>query len=316
MIVGLNGFGQVAKALIRHWQAVQPDLVIAFIRRKQSQWINLHHTPVSQLMLSELEFQNKTDLYVLLGDCKIDTWFELTPTDLDQAKLVHAELTQILARSINVVCANKAPIVYDYVGLKQVADKQEVRIGLSGVMGATLPVQAIAKLGISGAKVLSMKGILNSTSNFMLEKMERGISFAKALSEAQAEGIAEPNWHYDVAGFDSGFKMAIIASVLLNKNISLTSDNLQGIDRLSEADLKAASRNTQRYKLIACYQAGAVTVSPELVPADELFFQVNGSDKVLSIETDCLGEISLLAKDSGLEGVAAALHRDLLNVSI
>src|SRR5699024_594582 len=133
---------------------------------------------------------------------------------LSDAAKVHARVMQILEKGIPVVLANKAPVLHDYAALKRTADRHGAALGLSAVMGASLPSYALGHYGAMGARILAMKGILNGTTNFMLAEMEAGHSFEAALGEALARGIAEPNWAYDVDGVDSGVKMAILASVL------------------------------------------------------------------------------------------------------
>lgn len=313
MTIGLCGYGRVAKALIEHWKQVAPELKIAFILREHHQWINDEELLVSDLV--DLPFVERTALDELLRDHPIDVWFELTPTDVSQAEVVHERLQFVLMQGIHVISANKAPIVLDYLTLKQTADAAGARLGLSAVMGANLPAEALCRYGAQGSKIKRMRGILNSTTNYMLERMEQGMSFRDALSCAQADGIAEPHWRYDVEGFDSGFKMAIIASVLHEKNVPLLNERVHGIQDLTQDEIEAGLAKNQRYKLVATYDQTGVSVKPELIPSEDMFYQVGGSEKILRIETDCLSDLSVISGKSGLSEVAASIHRDLLRVT-
>lgn len=319
MKIGINGVGRVAKALLTHWKQVAPELEIQFLRRSNGQWKSRDGVAVSQLpdFNEPAMFQDPLeDLEPLLDSTSIDVWCELTPTDLDQAEQVYDRVKTVLNRGISVIIANKAPILSDYVGLKAIADASGAKLGLSAVMGASLPSYALGYYGALGSNVNQMAGILNGTTNFILDQMEQGLRFEEALQLAQERGIAEPKWQYDVDGFDSGIKMAILASVLTNQNVPLKAENVQGIRQLELLDIQKARSSNKRYKLVARYQTGQVTVRPELFPINHLFYHVSGSNKLLQLETDTLSDMTVIGGKSGLPEVAASMHRDLLTFAI
>lgn len=313
--VAVNGCGRVGKALLRHWGAQESDVQVVLLRRSNGQWRTDEGALPKDLPSLENMDYLKEPLQILdqiVKECPIDVWFELTPTDLGAAKAVHERIMKILEKGISVVLANKAPVLHDYTSLKKAADRHGAVLGLSAVMGASLPSYALGHYGAMGSRILSMQGILNGTTNFMLANMEAGDSFDKALAEALADGIAEPNWAYDVDGVDSGVKMAILASVLCDRNVPLDLKRVRGIrDITPQAMAKARTRN-ERFRLVASWQDGQVSVEPRRYAIDELFYHVTGSNKILQIKTDTLSEMSVLGGKSGLREVAASMHRDML----
>lgn len=312
MNIVLNGCGRVGKALLQHWKNHPSDVHIAAIRRSDRQWINHEKRTVEEIDIEYLDFQEPLQgIDEFLDQQTVDIWFELTPTDLNRASDVHTMICKVLEKNIHVIFANKAPVLHDYVSLKQTADAHGVRLGLSAVMGASLPSYALAHYGALGSRILSMKGILNGTTNFILAEMEQGKSFEQSLDKALQIGIAEPKWQYDIDGIDSAVKMSILASVVTNKNVPLDMDQIKGIRTIDQKHIQELEKNQKRYKLVASFKEGTVSVQPEVFSIHELFYHVNGSDKVLYLETDTLSNMSVLGGKSGLKEVAASMHRDL-----
>lgn len=316
MNVVLNGCGSVGQALLQHWKDIEADVRVAAIRRSDRQWVNRDGCALQAIELNKLPFEPLEEVEVFLENNQFKVWFELTPTDLNKAQEVHARILKVLQKGISVVFANKAPVLHDYMTLKNTADEKKADLGMSAVMGASLPAYALAHYGAMGAKILAMKGILNSTTNFILAHMEKGMTFAEALYKAQEEGIAEPHWEYDIDGIDSAVKMTILASVISAQNVKFDPALVKGIRTIDASQIEMLKKEHKRYKLVASYKAGRISVEPEIFSNDELFYHVNGSDKVLYLQTDTLSDMSVLNGHSGLREVAASMHRDLLMMKI
>lgn len=316
MNIALNGCGRVGKALLQFWEKQAADVQVVYIRRSNSQWRVDQGIDSSELQrFIEQDYfpgDMPEELDQFLSECPIDIWIELTPTDLDKASAVHERLLQVLERRIPIIIANKAPVVYDYMALKRAADANQVGIGLSAVMGASLPSFALGHYGAMGANIESMAGILNGTTNFLLDQMEQGKSFESALDLAIQRGIAETDWAYDVDGIDSAVKMTILASVIMNQNVALDMQNVTGIRKLSSERIAELKTQQKRYKLVARYTSGVVRVAPEVVSINDIFYHVGGANKILHLKTRELSEMSVIGGKSGLPEVAASMHRDLL----
>mmetsp|Transcript_27793 Transcript_27793/g.33990 ORF Transcript_27793/g.33990 Transcript_27793/m.33990 type:complete len:296 (+) Transcript_27793:55-942(+) len=158
-----------------------------------------------------------------------------------------------IARGANVVFANKAPLVLDYKGLHDLAIEQKVEIAFSATVCGGLPVINVGQRDLVGADFVSIKGIFNSTTNYILSQMELGNSREHALAEAQKTGIAEADPHLDVAGIDTANKLVIIANSLLKIDtpIRLEQVVICGIEKISKQDLDSAKAEGYTIKLVA-----------------------------------------------------------------
>lgn len=315
MNIALNGCGRVSKALLQLWLRKNISANIVLLRRSTTQY--RQDTGISPTHLFEFiqkdtgVDQEREPLDEILNTCPIDVWVEMTPTDLSQAETHYHKIYKILQKGISVITANKSSVLYDYASLHRIAKKAGAKIGLSAVMGASLPSFALGHYGTLGSEIISIEGILNGTSNFILDEMENSSSFQKALNKAIQLGIAESNYTYDIEGIDSGIKMSILASVLLGKNIPFDQNKIHGISHLQSHEILQLKDRRQRVKLVARYAKGSVTVSPEIFPMEHLFYHVNGPNKLLRLVTDDLSEITVIGGKSGLTEVAASMHRDL-----
>lgn len=310
--IAVNGCGRVGKALLQHLKDMDADLMVTFLGRSQAQWSSLPGVRIADLpSLSELDFITDAPetLEEILNTCPIDVWFELTPTDVSQAEAVFRRIHTLLERGISVILANKSPVLHDYMALKTAARDSGASLGLSAVMGASLPSFAVGHYGTLGSDIKSMQGILNGTSNFVLALMEQGNTFAEAIDRAITTGIAEPN--YDIDGIDSAIKMTILACVIQDRNVRLDLDQVKGLRTIDSAEFKSALAQGQRFKLVAEFTDDQVSVRPRRFGVDDLFYHVNGANKALYLETTTLSDMTVIGGKSGLPEVAASMYRDL-----
>lgn len=315
MRIALNGFGRVGQALFNLIKEQNENIEIVYIGRSESCFVSEEGISIKEFgKIEDIKFYPKSEknLKDIIPNLRVDFWFEMTPTKVNEAEEVCNRLENILKSRINVVLANKCPFLHNYLSLKRAADESGVEMGLSAVMGASLPSYAIGHYGTMGSKVKEMSGILNGTSNFVLKQMEEGKSFNEAISKAIEDGIAEPEYSYDIDGIDSAVKMMILASVIENKNIELDMKNVTGLRSIADEDFKQALKDGMRYKLVAKYENGIVSVSPQKFSNNYILYHVNGSDKALRIETDTLSDMTVLGGKSGLNEVAASMYRDML----
>ncbi|HHT20377.1 MAG TPA: hypothetical protein GXZ74_02905 [Tissierellia bacterium] len=318
MNVALNGCGRVGRALIEHWLTQEDMPKIVLIRRKNYQWRRkdgLSREELSTFLDTGRFPRTKVkSIQDNLYDRDIDVWFELTPTDLSQAERVHRDMQSVLISGVSIIFANKAPVVHDYLKLKRLADSFGAELGLSAVMGASLPGLALARYGAMGATITELAGSLNATTNFVLEQMEQGQTFEQAIDQAVRLGIAEGDWSQDIDGIDSAIKLSILASVLFERNVPLDRSRIQGIRHLTPAMIQRLKAQDKRYKLIARYREGEVSVSAEECSIDQLFYHIGGSQKILWLATKELSDMSVMSGRSGLAEVAASLQRDLVAI--
>lgn len=264
-------------------------------------------------------WKSNLDYKDVLKDSCVDLMVELTPTNKETGEPGLSHIKHALQNNINVVTGNKGPILLAYRDLKEIALKRGVSMALGCTTGGALPSLNSGLIELAGAKILSIEGILNGTSNFILDEMEnKSMSFNEALELAKTLGIAEANYSLDIEGWDTAIKMAIIANVILDKSISLKDIRTEGITLLKKEDIKNATENGLKYKLVGKISnidnKFSIEVKPELVKKDDILASINGKNKGLRFTTDTLGELVVMGGASGTINAAASILRDIINI--
>jgi homoserine dehydrogenase len=148
--------------------------------------------------------------------------------------------------------------------------------------------------------------------------MESGLQFDESLAEAQRRGIAEANADHDIDGWDAAVKATALANVLFNADLRPIDVDRQGIRGVTNETVEAALRNSQALRLIArgvkSDSGVSVKVALESVPRESPLGSVRGTSNVLILETDLMGEISIVEYDPGVNQTAYALLSDLLHI--
>lgn len=259
-----------------------------------------------------------------MGDAVIesleaDLLVEATPTNLTTGEPGLSHMRAALKRSMNVVTANKGPLVLCYADLRQLAQEHGAQIRMSAATAAALPTLDVGQFCLAGARILRIEGILNGTTNFILTKMQReGCDFRVALYEAQARGIAETDPTLDVEGFDTANKLILLSNALLGTVYTPHDVARRGITHLTPPMLVAACEAGRILKLIGRAEmiSGRVrlTVAPEELPLDHPLASVHGAEKAVTYETDTMGRVTVMGGQSSPTGAAAALLKDIINL--
>ncbi|MBI3327300.1 MAG: homoserine dehydrogenase [Nitrospinae bacterium] len=248
-----------------------------------------------------------------------DLLIEATPTNLTTGEPGLGHMRAALTRGMDVVAANKGPLVLRYAELQALAREHDAHIGMSAATAAALPTLDVGQFCLAGARILRIEGILNGTTNFILTKMQReGCDYRVALQEAQARGIAETDPTLDVEGFDTANKLVLLSNALLGTAYRPHDVARQGITHLTSPMLAAADQAGNVLKLIgrAAVSEGIVrlTVAPEELPLDHPLASVHGAEKAVTYETDSMGRVTVSGGQSSPAGAAAALLKDIINL--
>lgn len=224
-----------------------------------------------------------------------------------------------LRRGKGVVLANKAPLVLDFRGLHELAQRHGAGLAFSATVCGGLPVINVGRRDLIAAEIHLIEGIFNSTSNYILSRMTAGETYAAALAEAQRRGIAERDPSLDVEGWDAANKLVILANTLLHFPATLDAVSVQGITALSRDDLLAAQRRGQVIKLLARAEqvddGYRLSVTPQPVPAGSFWAGVSDWQMGIAFHTDIYEEIYLKIDERGPTATAAAMLRDLIHLA-
>ncbi|MDX9917181.1 MAG: homoserine dehydrogenase [Gudongella sp.] len=337
MRIGIIGLGGVGRAFLSLVEEKKGELIkmgaepkVVLLMNSTSACVSDEGMDIESLLkylesvkdLSGFEGGFKwNDFERVLNMTKLDFLIEATPTNKESGEPARTHIEAALKRGINVVTANKGPVLLSYKTLKDLADKNNVGLGIGCTTGGALPTVSSGQYDLLGAKITGIRGILNGTTNYILNLMEtESISYDEALRRAQHEGIAETNPSMDVEGWDTATKMIIIANALMGTDIKPDDAKVKGIVDITPEIVQSARDKGKRIKLMGrllkIENGYAVTVQPEEVDSDDIFFGVNGKNKGILYSTDTLGDVAILGGASNVKGAAASLLRDVLQIEL
>ena len=168
-----------------------------------------------------------------------------------------------LEHGASVVTANKALLAEDGPTLFEAADKAGRDLYYEAAVAGAIPIVRPLRESLAGDKVTRVLGIVNGTTNFILDKMDTsGAGFSEALEEAQELGYAEADPTADVEGFDAAAKAAILASLAFHSRVTAADVYREGISEVTAADVAVRPRDGQRGQAARDLRAAATTPSP------------------------------------------------------
>ncbi|MEQ1672738.1 MAG: homoserine dehydrogenase, partial [Hyphomicrobium sp.] len=172
---------------------------------------------------------------------------------------------------------------------------------------------------LSANKIKRVYGILNGTCNFILTQMQNEKRpFADVLKEAQALGYAEADPTFDIGGFDTAHKLAILTSLAFGTKVALDQIHIEGIQSITQADIEATDSLGYRIKLLGVAretESGIeARVSPALVYKDSAIAEVSGVTNAVAIDADFAGNILLVGAGAGAKPTASAVASDIIDI--
>jgi homoserine dehydrogenase len=254
---------------------------------------------------------------LLLANGGVDVLVELTPSNLLTGEPGITHIESALQMGWHVITGNKGPVMLAWHNLNRIASDKGVRLMVGCTTGGALPAINGGLIDLAGADILSIEGVLNGTTNFILEEMEEDrCTYEEALVKAQQAGIAETNPSQDVEGWDTAAKILILTNILMNESKLLQDVAVKGITALTPQDIREAANNGLKIKLVgrASFQDDQLIISvrPEALPPEHPLSHANGKNKAVRFVTDTLGELMITGGASGTRAAAAAILRDLL----
>lgn len=332
--IGLLGFGKVLRAFVKHY--LERKMVIA-----QEHGFILHFNAIADsrsflkgkniglndaiLKKSEKQPLGRVlkeplkNFYSVLASQEIDILIDGLPGSRIDAGPGYPLLLMALKSGIHLICTNKSPLVYKGEELFAEAKKKKLYIGLSATTGAALPTAGVIVNELSGAEIYSVRGILNGTSNFVLDKiMFESMTKLQAINEAIRLGIAEPDYRFDLEGIDTCYKMIILGLVITGKCCDLRSITCRGIMDIEEQEIIKMARSGKAVRLIGNLSvnngAPQISVLPEVLDKDDPLYAVRQTNKGITFNTKYMGSLSIIGGASGLTEIAATILKDIINL--
>ena len=331
----LIGFGNVGEAflhlLLRKQQALQQAyarelLITGVCTGTHGGALNPAGLDLKKLLLVRKGEGQLTDLsdqsppedtLSFIGACEADLMLEISPVNYLDGQPAVNHIRAGLKRGMHVVTANKGPVVHAFHELRQLAQDVQRKFYFESTVMDGAPLLSLWRETLPGAKLLSFRGVLNSTTNFILSEMEGGLTFEGALQKAQERGIAETDPAGDLEGWDAAIKVGVLATVLMG--FPLTPDQIErrGITQIGPSQIRKAREAGKRWKLVCTAKRDGSevrgSVQPMQVDLDDPLYHVTGTSSAITFHTDVLGPLTLLEENPGPETTAYGLLADLLN---
>ena len=225
-----------------------------------------------------------------------------------------------IARGKHIVTANKALLAVHGAEIQDAARRAGVMIGFEGSVGGGIPVIKALKESLAANRILSIYGIINGTSNYILTKMtDEGLAYEAVLREAQRAGYAEADPTFDVGGIDTAHKLAILVNMAFEMPIQFKDIFTAGITAISPLDIDFGKELGYKVKLLAIAKSHdgkvEVRVHPTMVPDDYPIAKVGGVYNAIQIVGDACGDIMLYGRGAGSLPTGSAVVGDIMDIA-
>jgi len=257
------------------------------------------------------------DALEFIRNCGADVLFENSPVNYDSGQPAVDHLRTALELGMHAITANKGPVVHAYRLLTDLAQSKGVKFYFESAVMDGAPIFSLFRETLPAAHLKSFRGVLNSTTNLILTRMEKGESFEDAVAYAQSIGLTETDPSGDIDGWDAAVKVAALSTVLMGIPLKPDQVDRQGIRGVTQGEIVRARGEGKRWKLVCSAQRqgdGVIAkVAPEMVPVSSPLFNVDGSTSIVQFETDVLGLLSVVETDPGPDTTAYGFLADFIN---
>ncbi|MFC7360546.1 homoserine dehydrogenase [Nocardioides astragali] len=230
-----------------------------------------------------------------------------------------------LENGASVVTANKALLAEDGPTLFEAAAKAERDLYYEAAVAGAIPILRPLRESLAGDRVTRVLGIVNGTTNFILDRMDTsGAGFSEALEEAQELGYAEADPTADVEGFDAAAKAAILASLAFHSRVTAADVHREGISEVTAADVASARDMGSVVKLLAICELRpgpdgqdvvAARVHPAMIPRSHPLASVHEAYNAVFVESEAAGRLMFYGPGAGGAPTASAVLGDLVTVA-
>ena len=313
--IGLLGIGVIGSGVARNLQ----DREDAYARQIGLR-LRLHRILERDLWKAEAAGADpaivSNDPSTVLGDKAIDIVIELLGGEHPAYDLIK----EALLAGRYVVTANKEVMAKHGPELLALAHERGVDILFEASVASGTPVIAPLRRDLLANEITSIHAIINGTTNYILTRMSKdGIEFEEALRQAQELGYAEPDPTNDVEGFDSTYKLAILASLAFHTPIHPDQIHREGITSLSGRDFRYAAELGYVIRLLALARKDKdgveARVHPALVPRGELLANVDGVVNAIQVEGDLVGRVLFQGPGAGPQPTSSAIIANVIDAA-
>lgn len=257
--------------------------------------------------------QFTSDWHDVVSDPSIDIVVEVIGGEHPATEIFE----QSFAAGKHVVTANKALLGRHMEELAAAARAAGVQLRCEASCGGGIPIVNTLEHDLSGNEVITVAGIVNGTTNYILSRMaEEGLGYEEVLADAQRLGYAEADPTADVDGLDAASKIAILSSIGFATRVTTDDVYAQGIRAISAQDIEVARKLGYTIKMLAIGRrtdSGIdVRVHPAMIPASHPLAGVSGAMNAVYVVGDAVSETMFYGAGAGAFPTASAVVGDVL----
>ncbi len=258
------------------------------------------------------------DALSMVKSADADMMVEMTYTDIKTAEPATSHIRAALEKGMHVTTTNKGPVALFFQDLAKLAKAKNALFLYEGTVISGTPLLNLVRETLAGCEIKEVKGILNGTTNYILSKMEEGMSYDVALKKAQELGYAEAVPDADVLGWDALAKATIIANAIFGYDSKPSDFSCKGITEITAEAITEAKARGKRFKLI-----GKVTregnkvvgsVAPEEIDMTHPLAGIMGATNAVSVTTDALGDVTIVGPGAGKIETGYSTLVDIIHV--
>ena len=251
------------------------------------------------------------------ADC--DAVVEITTLNPATGEPAISHIRAAFARKRHVITANKGPIAHAYAALRTEAKRTGIAFRFESTVMDGTPVFNMVRNDLPGVKVLGFTGVLNSTSQVVIDAMRQGKSMQDGIEEARRLGITEADASYDIDGWDAAAKAAVLANVLMDARLTPLDVDRRGIGRLTPEKLIELAKDRKTVCMVCRGRTGPagvrLRVRAEVIDETDTLAAVHGTSNLLLLDTDLMGTIGVMGISGGVEQTAYGLFSDLVDIA-
>lgn len=228
-------------------------------------------------------------------------------------------LLDLIKNKKNIVTANKDLIALKGENLFEAAKENQTVLLYEAAVAGGIPIINTLKQSLQGNKIQKLFGIINGTTNYILDMMKtKSWDFQEALKKAQELGFAEADPTNDVGGHDAAFKTAILASIISGKRVDVNKVYREGIEKISSQDIVSAAKKNYVIKLLGIVNNDDeldARVHPVLVPQAHSLAKVDLENNAIFVQGDAVQDLTLIGKGAGSLPTASSVMADLMTIA-
>ncbi len=260
---------------------------------------------------------DELDATALIRESGADLLVESTPLEHGgTTAIAHVECA--FDAGLDVATVNKGPIAWDYQRLRTYAHERGRRFRFEGITMDGCPLYNLVEFCLPGDRVMSFRGVLNSSTNYVIDAMAEGATLEEAINDARAQGITESDPSYDIDGHDAAAKVAALSNVLLDADITPDDVEKDSIRSLTPDDVAPVNYYGERLRVVcsASRQDDAASAKATLQPvrSDDALYGIGGTSSAIVLETELAGTVEITERNGDLGQTAYAIYSDLITL--